>query len=220
MSSLAKPSCTPQEYLALERKADYRSEYVNGQIFAMSGASREHNLITTNVTSGLHTQLRGRRCEVYSSDMRVKVHPTGLYTYPDVVVVCGEPAFEDGQLDTLTNPTVIVEVLSPSTEAYDRGDKFAYYRRLESLTDYVLVSQDKVRVEHYVRHPLAGDSTGQGKAGNAHGLWVLSELDELDGPNDTLGLASIGCSLRLSDIYERVEFTDNTDVISASSGPG
>lgn len=191
MSSLAQTWHTPEEYLSLERDAEYRSEYVNGQIYAMSGASREHNLIAVNIISALHSQFRGRPCEAYISDMRVKVSPTGMYTYPDAVAVCGEPSFEDGQLDTLTNPSVIIEVLSPSTEAYDRGEKFAHYRRLSSLTDYVLVSQDKARMEHYVRY---GDTGEQ---------WVLSEISD---PNGRLHLASIGCDVMLRDIYDKVEF--------------
>ena len=223
MSSVAKTYYTPEEYLALERKAEYKSEYINGQIFAMSGASRdhglitrasrEHNLIAGNLFGELRARLRGRPCEAYVSDMRVKVHPTGLYTYPDVVITCGEPIFEDRQLDTLTNPTVIIEVLSRSTEAYDRGEKFAHYRRLESLTDYVLVAQDKVRVEHFVRYspPIdKGDRDIAGRIHGTHGLWVLAELDELEGPDGTLQLSSIGCSLILRDIYERVEFPDNS----------
>src|SRR6476661_5007696 len=140
---------TSDQYLALEREAEYRSELVNGQIYSMSGASREHNLITTNLSREISTQLRGKPCETYSSDMRVKISPTGMYTYPDVTVACGEPRFEDDHVDTLLNPTVIVEVLSPSTEAYDRGEKFAHYRKLDTLSDYVLISQDKARVEHF-----------------------------------------------------------------------
>jgi Uma2 family endonuclease len=121
MSSLAETWYTPEEYLALERKAPFKSEYINGQIYAMSGASREHILIAVNVVSEVRSQFRGRTCEVYNSDMRVKVSPSGTYTYPDAVAVCGESRFEDAAVDTLINPTVIVEVLSPSTEAYDRG---------------------------------------------------------------------------------------------------
>src|SRR5438105_11912 len=151
MSSLTEGFFTAEQYLALEREADYKSEYVNGQIYAMSGASREHNLIAFNLITALGTQLRGRPCEGYGGDMRVKVSPTGMYTYPDVSVVCGEPHFDDAQLDTLTNPTVIIEVLSPSTELFDRGGKFAHYRTLQSLSDYVLVAQDKMQVEHFVR---------------------------------------------------------------------
>ena len=185
---------TAAEYLALERRATYKSEYVNGHIIAMSGASRRHNLIATNISRELSSQLRGRPCESYISDMRVRVSETGLYTYPDVVAVCGDIRFADEQTDTLLNPTVIVEVLSASTEAYDRGDKFAHYRRLASLHDYVLVSQDAVRVEHYVR---------QGEK------WVLSEASLL---TDTVSLASIQCTLVLEDIYDKVRFdtADNT----------
>ena len=155
---------TPEEYLALERKASCKSEYVNGQIIAMTRASRIHNLIAGNFYRDASQQLRGRPCEAYISDMRVKVRHTGLYTYPDVVVVCGETRFEDVDNDTLLNPTVIVEVLSASTEAYDRGEKFAHYRRLESLQEYVLVAQDKVRMEHYAQ---------QGAQ------WLLSEASAL-----------------------------------------
>jgi Uma2 family endonuclease len=191
MSSLAEQYYTPEEYLALERKAEYKSEYINGQIYAMSGASREHNLIALNLASELRSQLKGKPCEVYASDMRVKVGPAGTYTYPDVVAVCGEPRFEDAQLDTLVNPTVIIEVLSQSTEAYDRGEKFAHYRDLESLTDYILVAQNRIRVEHYVRY---GDTGEQ---------WMLTPISNL---GSKLHLASIGCDVSLHDIYDRVEF--------------
>ena len=190
MASVAVQSrYSPETYLALERQAEYKSEYMDGQIMAMAGASRMHNLIAGNLYREVSQQLRGRPCEAYISDMRVKVSPTGLYTYPDVVVVCGDIRFEDDHHDTLLNPTVIVEVLSASTEAYDRGDKFAHYRRLEALQDYLLVSQDKVRVEHYVRQGV---------------LWVLSEASMLD---ETVHLASIGCEVALRDIYEKVQFT-------------
>ena len=191
MSSLAKSYYTPEQYLALERKAEYKNEYINGEIFAMSGASKAHNLIAGHIFVELSTQLRGKPCDIFISDMRVKVHPTGMYTYPDVVVACGEPNFEDKQLDTLTNPTVIIEVLSPSTENYDRGEKFAHYRKLESLRDYVLVAQDKVRVEHYVRSKDVG------------GQWIFTEISDPDG---TLRLASIGCEVALQDVYNRIEF--------------
>jgi Uma2 family endonuclease len=185
--TLVRPDLTPEEYLALERQAQHKSEYVNGRIYAMTGASRAHNLIVGNLVRELGTQLRGRPCETYASDMRVKVNQTGLYTYPDVVVVCGEPHFEDAQVDTLLNPTAIIEVLSESTESYDRGEKFAHYRRLQSLQEYVLIAQDKVRAECYVRE---GDR------------WILSEVAELD---ETLVLTSVGCTLRLRDVYERVD---------------
>jgi len=189
MSTLPKKRYTPEEYLALERQAEHKSQYYDGEIFAMAGASRRHNLIAMNIGSELRTRLRGRPCEVYGSDMRVKVSPTGLYTYPDVVVVCGEPRFEDDHEDTLLNPTLIVEVLSPSTEDYDRGRKFAHYRRIESLAEYVLVAQQEHHVERFRRQ-----ETGE---------WVLRETDR---PDDTLALASIDCELALVEVYDKVEF--------------
>jgi len=134
----ARVTYTPAEYLELERAAERKSEYLDGRIRAMTGASRAHNLIALNIGAELRTQLRGRSCEAYVADMRVKVSSTGLYTYPDVVVACEPIQLEDAYLDTLLNPTVIVEVLSPSTEAYDRGDKLAQYRRLESLRECLL----------------------------------------------------------------------------------
>ena len=140
MSSQIQKHYTPEEYLALERQAQYKSEYYAGEIFAMAGASRWHNLIVTNVLRELSLQLKGRPCTTYPSAMRVKISPTGLYTYPDVTVVCGAARFEDTQQDTLLNPTLIVEVLSESTEAYDRGGKFAHYRKLNSLLEYVLIT--------------------------------------------------------------------------------
>jgi Uma2 family endonuclease len=198
MSSVAAQSrYSPEEYLALERKAEYKSEYLNGRIIAMSGASRWHNLIAGNLYRELSQQLRGRPCEAYTSDLRVKVSSTGLYTYPDITVACGDILFEDAEIDTLINPNVIVEVLSPSTEAYDRGEKFAHYRRLESLQEYVLVSQDRVRIEYYVR---------QGTQ------WVFSEASTLD---ETVRLGSIGCDLILRDIYEKVEFPESGNTVSS-----
>jgi Uma2 family endonuclease len=192
-SAVVQPRYTPEQYLALERKADYKSEYINGHVIAMAGASRPHNLIAGNLYREVSQQLRGRPCEAYISDMRVKVSRTGLYTYPDVVVVCGDIHFEDADNDTLLNPTVIVEVLSASTEAYDRGEKFAHYRRLESLQAYLLVAQDKVRLEHYVR---------QGAQ------WLLSEASTL---NDTVHLAAIECAIALRDVYDKVQFAGSNE---------
>jgi Uma2 family endonuclease len=202
MASLAQSRFTPEEYLAIERKADRKSEYVNGCRFAMAGASREHNLIALNVGREISQQFKDRPCEAYVSDMRVKVSETGLYTYPDVVALCGEPRFEDAKLDTLLNPMVIVEVLSESTEAYDRGDTFAHYRRLESLTDYVMIAQDRVRVEHYVR---------QGRQ------WVLTEISD---PNGVLQLSAIHCRVALSEIYDKVQWSDNEAGTPDRSGHG
>jgi len=147
----------------------------------MSGASRKHNLLTVNISASLNQQLRGKPCEVYSSEMRVKVRATGLYTYPDVVVVCGEPQLEDEYFDTLLNPTVLVEVLSRSTERYDRIAKTSYYRTLDSLKELLLVS-------HYVKQ--------------ADGTWLLIEHRSLD---SDVELQSIGCSLGLRDIYDKVQ---------------
>lgn len=187
-SATSVPRFTVEQYLALERKADFKSEFCDGFIIAMAGASRAHSLIAGNLHGEIRTQLKGRPCEVYMSDMRVRVNPTGLFTYPDVVAVCGETRFLDDKGDTLLNPMLIVEVLSDSTEAYDRGGKFMHYRRLESLREYVLVSQDKVLVERFTRQ---GDE------------WLLTEFRNLD---DTLRLASIDCAVSSREIYARIEF--------------
>jgi len=194
-STAMQPRYTPREYLVLERKADYRSEYVNGQIIAMAGASRAHNLITSNFCREVSQQLRGRPCETYINDMRIKVSHTGLYTYPDIVVVCGNICFENMDNDTLLNPTVIVEVLSDSTEAYDRGEKFAHYRRLESLQEYILVAQYHVRIEHYIRRGTE---------------WILSEASTLD---KTVNLIAIDCNVALRDVYDKVQFVRSDEAI-------
>ncbi len=187
MTALTQSLYKPEQYLALERQASYKSEYVNGGIFAMAGASKEHNQIAFNIAGELHSQLKNRPCLAYVNDMRVKVSATGLYTYPDVAALCGEPQFEDERMDTLLNPSVIIEILSPSTEAYDRGDKFAHYRRLPSLMEYVLIAQDKVRIEHYIRQD---------------NKWVLTEMDSLD---ETLCLVSIHCEISLRELYDKVD---------------
>ena len=158
-SAAARTFLTPEEYLAFERKATTKHEYLNGQIIAMSGASREHNLITVNTVNQLYTQLIDGACETYVSEMRVKHHQTDSYTYPDIVVVCDEQRFEDDVFDTLLNPIVLIEVLSPSTEAYDRGEKFAHYRQIASLQEYIFVSQDRIsrRALSPARHTVALD---------------------------------------------------------------
>ena len=192
MSSAAVQShLTPEEYLALERKATIKSEYLDGQMYAMSGASREHNIVCGNIFVALHLQFQERTCEIYSSEMRVKVSAAGLYTYPDILVVCDEPRFEDASVDTLLNPTALFEVLSPSTEAYDRGAKFGYYRQLDSMQEYTLVSQDFMRVEHYLRH---------------REQWILTEFSS---PDDIVQLTSINCELPLREVYAKVEFPPN-----------
>ncbi|HMA36331.1 MAG TPA: Uma2 family endonuclease [Chloroflexia bacterium] len=192
---------TPEEYLAHERQAAYKSEYLAGQIVAMSGVSRAHSLINTNLAWVLSSQLRDRPCEVHASDMRVKVTAQGLYTYPDIAVVCGPAQWEDAQVDTLLNPTLIVEVLSPSTEAYDRGAKFGYYRALPSLQEYLLVAQDKVLVEHFVR---AGDG------------WLLTATTDLGA---VVSLPAIGCAVPLAEIYHQVGVLATPDAAPPPPSP-
>jgi Uma2 family endonuclease len=184
------PRFTPEQYLALERRAEFKSEFDSGLIEAMSGASREHNLITGNVSREIGNQFKNRSCEVYSADMRVWIGPSSQYRYPDVVAVCGEPEFQDGEFDNLLNPTLIVEVLSLSTESKDRSHKFAGYRRLKSLREYVLISQSEVLIEKFVRD---GER------------WIYTALDNLD---DTLHLVSIDCNVLLKGIYAKVEFPE------------
>jgi Uma2 family endonuclease len=186
---MSKTFLTPEQYLEIERKAEFKSEYFNGEMFAMNEprphhlVKGAHSLIKTNAGGQLYQQLRARPCRVYSGDQRV------LDIYPDIVVVCGEPQYQDGELDTLLNPAVIVEVLSPSTEAYDRGCKFAHYRTIESLKAYLMVSSELIGAELYTRQP---DNRWQ----------LTAEAAKLE---DTLEIESIGCHLKLADIYEKVE---------------
>ena len=194
-TSGAQTYLTPEEYITLERKAipDFetvRSEYIKGKIIPRSSSNLAHNLITGNIASELHTRLKGTECVVFANEMRVSIPAAKSYFYPDVGVVCEEPRFEDDVFDTLLNPIVVIEVLSPSTEAYDRGEKFAHYRQLSSLQEYVLVAQDLVRVEHYRRQERQ---------------WIFTDFEE---PDEILLLPSIECELPLQDIYERVTFPD------------
>jgi len=188
MASQPKSSYTPEEYLEIERKAERKSEYLNGEIFAMGGASPRHVLIVTNLVRELSAQLKGQPCSVFSTDLRVRVSPEGLYTYPDVVVLCGPPQYHDSRKDTLTNPTFIVEVLWKSTKDYDRGEKFEQYRRIESFREYLLVAQDRPHMEHLVRQP---DNT-----------WLFSETSSLD---DAVLLPAVGCQLKVREVYDKVE---------------
>ena len=192
MSSIASQTyLTPEEYLAWERKADTKHEYLRGEIIALSGASYQHTLITMNISGELYVQLKGTPCTVHTNDMRVRTSPETSYFYPDVVVVCDKPHFEDSTFETLLNPIVLVEVLSPSTQVYDRGEKFRHYQQLTSLQEYILVAQDEVGVEHY---------RWQGTE------WQPTEFRSLE---DMLLLTSIDCELSLDDIYRRVEFHAN-----------
>jgi Uma2 family endonuclease len=189
MSALPHHTWTESEYLSYERESDLRHEFIDGHVLAMSGASREHNLITSSTHFSLYGQLRGKGCELYQGDMRVHVPSTHAYAYPDLVVVCGEPKFTDADVDTLLNPTLIIEVLSPSTESYDRGKKFQNFWQIESLKEYVLIASDQPRIESFTRQ-------GAGK-------WLLTAAVGLE---QTITLTSIGCSLSLAEVYEQVTF--------------
>jgi len=183
MSVQSKPYVTPKEYLERERATEEKHEYFQGEVFAMVGASFAHVTVASNVVISLGSQLRGKPCQVFSADLRVNVSRTGLYTYPDVGVVCGEPEFGDEHRDTLLNPKILIEVLSSSTEAYDRGKKFAHYRTIESLAEYLLVAQDQPRIEQFIRQ--------------ASGDWLLHEASSLD---ERIRLPSIECELKLVEV--------------------
>ena len=190
MSTQPKTFLTPEQYLEIERKAEYKSQYWRGEMFAMAGASANHNSLAMNLGAEMRDQLRGRDCRAYGSDMRVRTSPDGLYTYPDLSVVCGQPKLADSKFDTLENPTLIAEILSATTEAYDRGQKFQQYRSISSLKQYLLVTQDRAHVELYTRQ--------------ADGQWLLCEASGLD---QFISLDSIGCRLALNDLYDKVDFT-------------
>jgi Uma2 family endonuclease len=184
-----KSYLTAEEYLALERQAEAKSEYIDGEMVAMTGGTARHSLVTLNMGGELRQQLKQRPCLVYSGDLRVRIPGTGDYLYPDITVVCGDPVFEDGNRDILLNPTVIVEVLSPSTESYDRGRKFELYQSLESLQEYVLVAQDRPRVEHYLRQ-------------DGH-VWLYTDVSGIE---RVVSFASIACEVPLAEIYDKVAF--------------
>lgn len=183
------PKTPPQDYLAEERKAEFKSEYIDGDVVAMTGASRQHNLIAGNIFASLHSQLRSRPCEIYMGDMRVAVDEAEFYTYPDIVVACEDPQFLDGELDTLLNPTLLIEVLSPSTASYDRGEKFSRYRQLSSLQEYLIVAQSTPALEHYRKQ--------------SEREWILIDITD---PEALVELPSIQCQLAMRDIYEKVNF--------------
>lgn len=180
---------TPEQYLQAERQADRKNEYVNGYVHSMAGASKEHNRITFNLAVELGSQLKSQPCEGFTNDLRVRVPAYNRYYYPDLIVVCGELEFEDDVLDTLLNPTVLIEVLSESTESKDRGEKLMAYQTLPSLKSYVLIAQDQPQIEIYERRELGW-------------LYTLTQ-----GLQESVLLNSIGCSLQLVDLYARVEFS-------------
>lgn len=178
---------TEAEYLAIERAAEYKSEFYDGEIFAMAGASLPHNRVKENLAGEIYSRLKGTRCQSFSSDMRVKVPRARAYCYPDIVIVCGEPKLEDKVYDTLLNPVVIIEVLSPSTTAFDYSGKFRRYQKLESLKEYVLVAQDECLCDRYQRRPKKG--------------WLLKSFDDIDGD---FALTSVPVRIPMADIYRGV----------------
>lgn len=185
------PQFTPEEYLALERNSGVRHEYLDGFVYAMAGESPEQSTICFNLGGHVGAQLKGKPCRGFSPNMKVRTEPRGLYAYPDLAIVCGELVYHDEHRDVLVNPTAIFEVLSPSTEAYDRGEKFLRYStHIATLKDYILVSQDRPRLEHFFRQP--------------DGLWASSIIDGLE---NSLYLSSIDCRIVLSEIYDRITFT-------------
>jgi Uma2 family endonuclease len=198
MSAHAQPRVSPEQYLEMERAAEFRSEYYDGRIYAMSGGTWGHAVITGNLARALGNALEKRPCSVTSSDMRLRVAPTGLYTYPDIMVICDEPKFVDARTDTVVNPRLVIEVLSPSTEGYDRGFKAAQYRTIEALQEYALVSQSEARVEVFRR-----ESANE---------WLMSEFVGIDA---ICHFRSVGCGIPLSEIYDKVTF----EVPSPSTRP-
>ncbi|MDZ4769811.1 MAG: Uma2 family endonuclease [Chloroflexota bacterium] len=189
---------TSEEYLDFERASSERHEFVNGEVFLMAGALIEHTTITFNVGASLHSQLRPTSCRVVGMDTKVRIRVRD-YVYPDLIVVCGEPQFHDNKRDVLLNPTVIIEILSASTEAYDRGAKFASYRAVPSVQEYILIAQDRPRIEQYIRQD------GE--------IWQFRTADGLDA---AINLPSIGARLLLADVFERVTFEPEPDDESAS----
>lgn len=186
---------TVDEYLELERAGNERYEYIDGQLFMMAGESLAHSQICINIAGEVRAQLKGTPCQALSPNMKVRTQlhskHRGRFSYPDLIIVCGTPLFHDTEKDVLTNPTAIFEVLSPSTESYDRGEKFLRFRaEIEALTDYVLIAQDMPLVEHYTRR-----SDG----------WLLVSTDELTG---TLNLPNVNCRLSLAEVYDRVKFPE------------
>jgi Uma2 family endonuclease len=187
MSSQPNYYLSPEEYLTIERSAECKSEYADGVMYAMAGGSQQHNLITGNLVTELNNHLRKAPCEVYPSDMKVRLPDTRKFFYPDVSVVCGEVQFADGSRDIILNPLLIIEVLSESTAGFDRGKKFQFYQQIESLQEYLLVAQDEYIVEHYTRQ--AGEH------------WLYAKVSGSDG---AIELTSINCQLMMENVYNKV----------------
>lgn len=179
---------TPEEYLSLEEKAEFRSEFVDGHIFKMAGGTEAHNDITLNVATKLRTKLRGK-CKAFASDMRIWVEAAGTFFYPDVAVVCGERKFHKNRLDTIENPTLLVEVLSKTTQEYDKNDKFFIYQNIDSFKEYVLIAQSKPVVQQYVRQN--------------DGNWKIKATIGL---NSKVYFESVETELSMQEIYDLVEF--------------
>lgn len=189
MEEQAKQYHTPEEYLALEETAEFKSEYYRGEIFAMAGGSVDHNQIISNLNARLNLAFRNKNCRVYAADVRLRVEARDMFTYPELLVVCGQPEFYRDRNDTVTNPLVIIEVLSESTKNYDRGEKFEIYRTLPTLKEYILVDQYKAHLEHFSR-------TGKGQ-------WLLEEFDH---PDAILHLPEIDFQISLREIYDKIEW--------------
>jgi Uma2 family endonuclease len=191
MSTAPKPKLTASEYLEIEGRAKFKSEFFNGEVFAMAGASREHNRVKENLVIELGSRLKGGPCQTFSSDQRVLVEATGLYTYPDIVVLCGPGTYDPMDRDTLINPTTIIEVLSPSTERYDRGARFRNYQKIPSLKEYLLVAQDEAVCDRYLRQ--------------ADGSWALVSFVELTA---ILEFVSFPVHIPLADVYSGITFPE------------
>jgi len=197
MSKANEKYISIEEYFAREDTAELRNEYYRGDVFAMSGGTPNHNRITVNLANLLNTQFRGGSCEAFTSNLRVQVARNLHYTYPDVVVVCGELILAEGRSDTITNPVVIMEVLSESTIDYDRGTKFTAYRSIETLTDYISIDQDTVHIEYFSKE--------------RDGTWRLQEFFSTE---EVLEIKSIEAMLPAKEIYERVALAPKSRVFS------
>ncbi len=188
MSTAPRMHISPEEYLAAERASETKHEYFDGRVYAMAGASEKHVQIVFNLSGILYAQLWNRPCKAYTNDMRVKINAMGAYVYPDVIALCSEPQFDDVQRDTLLNPAMIIEVLSPSTTSYDKGEKFLFYQTLPSLQEYLLIAQDRMLIVHCMRRE--------------NGLWDFKLTMQGE---QTIELTSIGCTLSVADIYQKVD---------------